>query len=185
MALSLNMQINLSPEIRQLGARAGIGAALLALAVYLMTVMPLLEGRKLDQELAAQRVRLERQQKLMPTLASLNLNAHNATLEDLLPPKAQPVPRSQAYLITETLGHMATAAGLEPLDLSLNAGSMAQDPNSIQAQGVFSGQVEQVRAFLLALNRMPSLSRLEKVEIRAVDGRLEMMVQLRVALGNG
>lgn len=185
MALSLNMQINLSPELRQLGARAGLGAALLALAVYLLAVMPLMEGRKLDREIATQKARLERQQKLMPTLVSLNMGAHNATLEDLLPPKAEPVPRSQAYLITETLGHMATAEGLEPLDVSLNAASMAQDPDSIQAQGVFSGQTENVRAFLLALNRMPSLSRLEKVEIRAVDGRLEMLVQLRVALGNG
>jgi hypothetical protein len=119
----------------------------------------------------------------MPALASLKQNANNPALEELLPPKAEPVPRAQAYLITEQLGHMAMAVGLEPLDVTLNVASMAQEPDSIQAQGVFSGQLDGVRAFLLALNRMPSLSRLEKVEIRAVDGRLEMMVQLRVVLG--
>lgn len=183
MALALNMDIKLSPELRQLALRLGIGAVLLAAAIYLIAVMPLLEGRKLDQEILAEKAKIERQQKLMPTLASLSLGAGNATLEELLPPKAEPVPRSQAYLVTDQLSHMATAVGLEPLDVTLNAASMAQDPDTIQAQGVFSGQIDGVRAFLLALNRMPSLSRLEKVEIRAVDGRLEMMVQLRIALG--
>lgn len=183
MALALDMQIKLPPELRQLGLRVGLGAALLAAAAYVLAVAPLLEGRRLDQEILAEKVKMTRQQKLMPALASLNMNAHNATLEELLPPKAEPVPRAQAYQITERLGHMATASGLEPLDVTLNAASMAQDPDSIQAQGVFSGQIDGVRAFLLALNRMPSLSRLEKVEIRAVDGRLEMMVQLRIALG--
>lgn len=184
MALSLNMQINLTPEHRQLALRAALGAALLALAVYLLAVMPLMEGRRLEREVADQKARLERQQKLAPALASLAAGAQNATLEELLPPKAEPVPRSQAYLVTGQLSHMATLAGLETLDVSLNAGSLAQDPDSIQAQGVFAGQMDGVRAYLLALNRLPSLSRLEKVEIRAVDGRLEMMVQLRIALGN-
>ncbi|MGE4265151.1 MAG: hypothetical protein AB7E46_11850 [Desulfovibrio sp.] len=183
MALSLNMDITLTPELRQLGARVGIGAALLVGAVYLLAVMPLLEGRRLDREIAAQKAAIERQQKLMPALANLSLNADNATLDALLPPKAEPVPRAQAYLITEQLGHMAAAVGLEALDLSLDPASMAADPDTIQVQGVFSGELEAVRGFLLDLNQLPSLAQLDKVEIRAVDGRLEMLVQLRVALG--
>lgn len=183
MALALNMDIKLTPELRQLGARVGIGAALLVAAVYLLAVMPLLEGRRLDREIAEQKATLERQQKLMPTLANLSLNADNATLEALLPPKAEPVPRAQAYLITEQLGHMATAVGLETLDVTLDPASMAADPDTIQVQGVFNGEMEAVRSFLLDLNKLPSLAQMDKVEIRAVDGRLEMMVQLRIALG--
>ena len=41
---------------------------------------------------------------------------------------------------------MATAAGLETLDATLNTATLAQDPDNIQAQGVFAGQVEGVRA---------------------------------------
>jgi hypothetical protein len=104
-------------------------------------------------------------------------------VEALLPLKAEPIARAEAYLVTEQLGHMARAVGLEPLDVSLDASSMAQDPGSIQAQGVFSGELAQARAFLVELGRMASLSRVEKVELRAVDGRIEMFVQLRVALG--
>jgi len=183
MALALNMDLKLSPHVQHLAARVGIGALFMAGAVYLLAVMPLLEGRRLDREIAEQRAIIERQQRLMPTLASLSLNADNATLDALRPPKAEPVPRAQAYLITEQLGHMGTADGLEVLDVSLDPASMAADPNSIQVQGVFSGQLEGVRAFLLDLNQLPSLAQVDKVEIRAVDGRLEMMVQLRIALG--
>lgn len=183
MALALNMELKLSPELRQLGLRVGIGALLLAGAVYLLAVMPLLEGRRLDREIAEQKARIERQQKLLPTLASISLGADNATLSALLPPKAEPVPRAQAYLITEQLGHLGAADGLEVLDVSLDPGSLAADPDSIQVQGVFSGELEGVRAFLLDLNQLPSLAQVDKVEIRAVDGRLEMMVQLRIALG--
>jgi type II secretory pathway component PulM len=183
MALSLNMDITLTPELRQLGARLGIGAALLVAAVYLLAAMPLLEGRRLDQEIAAQKATIERQQKLLPALASLGLNADNATLDALLPPKSEPVPRAQAYLITEQLGHMAAAVGLEALDVSLDPASMAADPNTIQVQGVFNGELEALRSFLLDLNQLPSLAQLDKVEIRAVDGRLEMLVQLRISLG--
>jgi Tfp pilus assembly protein PilN len=183
MALALNMDIKLTPELRQLAVRVGIGAALMVGAVYLLAVMPLLEGRRLDREIAEQKGNLERQQRLMPALANLSLNADNATLDAFRPPKAEPVPRAQAYLITEQLGHMGTADGLEVLDVNLDPASMAADPNSIQVQGVFSGQLEGVRAFLLDLNQLPSLSQVDKVEIRAVEGRLEMMVQLRIALG--
>lgn len=183
MAFALNMDIKLTPELRHLAVRVGIGAVLMVGAVYLLAVMPLLEGRRLDREIAEQKGKIERQQKLMPTLANLSLNADNATLDAFRPPKAEPVPRAQAYLITEQLGHMGTADGLEVLDVSLDPASMAADPSSIQVQGVFSGQLEGVRAFLLDLNQLPSLSQVDKVEIRAVDGRLEMMVQLRIALG--
>jgi len=183
MAFALSTDFKLTPELRQLGVRVGLGAALLAVAVYLLAVMPLLEGRKLDQEIAAQKATLERQQKLMPALASLSLNADNATLDAFLPPKAEPAPRAQAYLITEQLVHMATAVGLEALDVNLDPASMAADPSSIQVQGVFSGELEGVRSFLMDLNHLPSLARMDKVEIRAVDGRLEMLVQLRIALG--
>lgn len=183
MALSLNMEVKLSPELRQLALRVGIGVALLAVAVYLLAVMPLLEGRRLEREIAEEQARIERQLRLMPTLASLGQDAKNATLEELLPPKTEPMPRAQAYLVTEQLSHMAVALGLEALDVSLDPASMATDPNSIQVQGVFAGELASVRAFLLDLNQLPSLARVEKVELRAVDGRLEMMVQLRIALG--
>jgi hypothetical protein len=184
MALQLNMKISLSPEMRQLAMRIGLGALVLALAAYVLVGMPLLEERRLIREIDAAKAKLARQQKLMPAIASLNTDARNATLTGLAAPKQEPAPRAQAYLLTEQLQHMGTAAGLEPLDVSLNTATMNQDPDSIQAQGVFAGQIDGVRALLLEISRMPSLSRIERVEIRAVDGRLEMMVLLRVALGN-
>lgn len=182
MALRLDMNLTLTPELRQLALRIGIGFVLLCLAAYVLIGMPLLASRKLDSELTEARGRLERHQKLMPTVTSIIATAHNSTIGSLAVPQREPTPRSQAYLLTEQLAHMATAAGLEPLGVTLNPATMAEDPNTIQAQGEFSGQLEGVRSFLMALGRMPSLARMERVEIRAVEGRLEMMVQMRIAI---
>jgi len=183
MALSLDMKLSLTPELRQLAIRVGIGALLFAAAAYVLVGMPVLEGRKLDAATAEIKAKMERQQKLLPAMADIAASAQNATLTALMAPKAEPMPRAQAYQVSEQLSHLATASGLEPLDVTLNTASLADDPDSIQAQGVFAGQMEGVRAFLMELSRLPSLSRLERVEIRAVEGRLEMMVQLRIALG--
>jgi hypothetical protein len=184
MALRLDTPLNLPPEMRHLALRIGLGALVLLLAAYVLVGMPLLEGHKLDVSINTAKLKIDEQQKLLPTIANINVGAGNATLTEMEAPKLEPVPRAQAYLMTEQLTHMASAVGLETLDMSLNTASLAQDPDSIQAQGVFSGQNDGVRALLLELARMPSLARMERVEIRAVDGHLEMMVQLRIALGN-
>lgn len=184
MALGLNSRLNLTPEMRQLAIRLGLVALVLAAAAYVLVAMPFFQGRRLDAQIARERMLIDRQQKLMPAMASLSGSQQNATLGMLLPPKAVPTPRAQAYLVTEQIGQIAVGAGMEPLDVSLNMGSLAQTPNQLQVQGVFSGQLDGARTLLQELNRMPSLSRIEKIEVRAVDGRLEMMVQMRIALGD-
>ncbi|MDR3641061.1 MAG: hypothetical protein P4L39_07040 [Humidesulfovibrio sp.] len=183
MALRLDMPVTLSPEMRQLAMRIGLGALVVLLTAYVLVGMPLLEGRKLDASITETKLQLDGQQKLLPTIASISAGASNATLTAMEAPKPVPVPRAQAYLMTDQLKNMATAVGLETLDVTLNTAGMAQDPDTIQAQGMFSGQNDGVRAFLIELARLPSLARVERVEIRAVDGHLEMMVLLRIALG--
>jgi hypothetical protein len=184
MALSLKMDIKLTPELRQLGLRIGIGALLLAAAAYALVALPILQGRALDAEIAAAKSDLARQQTLAPALASLAMGAQNASLSALLPPKSEPVPRTRVYLMPEQIDHMARAVGVEPLDLTLDPSSLAQDPDAIRCTGVFSGQLEGCRGLLMSLGAMPSLARMERVEMRAVDGHIEMMVQLRIALTN-
>lgn len=184
MALQLNMNLKLTPEMRQLAIRIGIGLALLVLAAYILVGLPLLAKVKLDAEIATAKLNLARDQKLLPAMSSIFSGAQNATLNDLAPEKHVPTPRAQAYLLTEQLAYMATAAGLEALEVTLNPATMAQDPSTIQAQGLFSGQLEGVRAYLMALSRMPSLARMEKVEVRAVEGHLEMLLQVRISISD-
>jgi len=120
----------------------------------------------------------------LPAWASIAAQSHNASLEQLMLPAAEPVPRTRVYLVPEQLSHMARAIGVEPLDVTLNPASMGQDPSSIQVQGMFSGSLDGMRELLMSFSRLPSLARLERVELRAVDGRLELFVQMRIALAN-
>jgi len=184
MDLNMDMKLVFGRETRALAVRVGLGLLLLAAAAYVLVVMSIKENARLTSEIADTAERTRRQQALMPAWASIAGLSQNATLGVLSVPKAEPVPRTRVYLMPEQLAHMAQAVGLESLEVTLNPASMGQDPSSIQAQGVFSGQLGAVREFLMGVARMPSLARIERVELRAADGRLELFLQLRIALAN-
>ncbi len=180
----LSKKLELTPELRALGLRVGLGLLLLAVAAYVMVFMSLREDARLAREIVDAREGIRRQQQILPAWATIASLSHNASLDALSLPAPEPVPRTRVYLMPEQLEHMARAVGLEPLEVTLNPATMAQDPSSIQAQGMFSGSLEGVRALLVDVARMPSLARLERVELRAVDGHLELFLQLRFALAN-
>jgi len=180
----LDLKLTLTPELRALGFRAGVGLLVLMAALYVLVAMPLSERAQLDADIADTRERAQRQQALMPAWASIMSLSHNASLNAVSLPRPEPVPRTRVYLMPEQIAHMARAVNVEPLEVTLNPASLGQDPSSIQAQGVFSGQLEGIRELLMSLARMPSLARMERVEVRAVEGRLELFLQLRIALAN-
>ena len=180
----LGKKLELTPEMRSLGMRLGLGVVLLAIAGYVLVFMSVRQHEGLATELGNVRDQIQRQQALMPAWASMSALSRNATLEAVSLPPPEPVQRTRVYLMPEQLAHMARAVGVEPLEVTLNPSSLGQDPSSIQAQGVFSGTLEGVRELLMGVARMPSLARLERVELRAADGRVEMLLQLRIALAN-
>ena len=180
----LNKKLVLTPELRTLGLRIGLGLLLLAVAAYVLVYMSLRQSERVAGQVAEVRERIQRQQLLMPAWDSIAAMSHNASLGLVSVPPTDPVPRTRVYLVPEQLEHMARAVGVEPLEVTLNPASLGQDPSSIQAQGVFSGPIDGVRELLMSLGRMPSLARMERVELRATDGRLELFIQLRIALAN-
>jgi len=183
MALALGVNLAMTKELKQLAMRVAIGVVLFLVATYALIGIPILENRKLDAAIIAEKAAIGHRQKLMPILASMSFGADNATLTGMLAPKGEPMPRAQAYRATEELAGIAAAAGMETLDVSLNTASMGAGGDTLQVQGVFGGQIEGVYELLLAVGRMQCLAHVERVEIRAVDGRLEMMLLLRVRLG--
>lgn len=182
--LDMNLKLDITPELRQMALRLVLGTMLLCGVVYLAVGMPILEARRLTQEIAQTHQRAERQKLLMPSWALISQFSENATLAALLPPAPQPVPRTSVYTMPEQLSQTARALGVEPLEVNLNPASLAQDPGTIQLTGIFSGQLEGMRGFLSVVAGMPSLSTLDKMELRAVDGHLELFLQLRLALTN-
>lgn len=184
MALRLDTKLTLTPEMRGMAVRVGLGLLLLLAAFYVLVLHPMRERVRIEADIADSRERSQRQKALMPAWASISGAGQNATLGSVSVPKPEPVPRTRVYLMPEQIAHMARAVGVEPLEVTLNPASLGQDPSSIQAQGVFSGQLDGVRELLMGIARMPSLARMERVELRAVEGRLELLVQLRIALAN-
>jgi hypothetical protein len=66
--------------------------------------------------------------------------------------------------------------------MTLDVNSVLLDRSRVMLQGVFSGQLAQFRLFYLELQSLPSLNRVERVEVRAVPEGLEFFVQMRFAL---
>jgi len=184
MGLDMNLKLELTPAMRQLALRVGGGLVLLSVVLYLAVGMPLREGQKLTEQIAQTRARTERQQQIMPVWGTLSSFSDNATLMALLPQAPQPIARSSVYTMPEQLSQTARALGVEPIDVALNPASLAQDPGTIQLTGVFAGPLDSVRGFLTVVATMPSLAGLDKMEVRAVDGHLELYLQLRFALTN-
>jgi len=180
----LSKKVVLTPQLRALVLRGLIGVLLLTVAGYVLVYLGLRQHARVAGEIAEVREQIRRQQALLPAWASIAAQSHNASLQQFVLPEPEPVPRTRVYLVPEQVSHMARALGVEPLEVTLNPASMGQDPSSIQVQGVFSGTLEGVRELLLSIGRMPSLARMERVELRAVDGRLEVFLQLRIALAN-
>lgn len=183
MDLKLDMKLELTPELRQLGARLALGAALLGVVIFLAVVMPLNEGRRLERETVETREQTKRQQALLPVWSSLSQFTSNATVAALLPPPKKPVERAKAYAVPDDIAQMARALGVDPVDVTLNPGSLAKTPNAIELNAVFAGPFDGLRGLLGALAAMPSLEALDKIELRSVDGHLELYIQMRVALG--
>ncbi len=184
MDLARLKNVTLTPELRTLALRVGLGLLLLAVAGYVLVFMSVGEHARINLKITDVREQIRRQQVLLPAWASIAAMSHNASLDAVALPKAEPALRTRVYLMPEQLAHMARAVGVEPLEVTLNPASLGQDPTSIQAQGVFSGTLEGVRELLMSVARMPSLARLERVELRAADGRVELFLQLRIALAN-
>lgn len=184
MDLKLNMKLELTPELKHLVARYALGALLLAAVVVLAVVMPVLEGRKLTREAEETRERTKRQMALLPTWASLSQFSSNSTVGALLPPAKKPVERARAYAVPDDISQMARALGVDPVDVTLNPTSLTKTPNAIEVNGVFAGSFEGLHGLLAGLSAMPSLEAMDKMELRSVDGHLELFIQMRVALGS-
>ncbi len=180
----LDKKLALSPELRPLALRVGLGLLVLAVAAYILVFVTVQEHERLEAEVVETRERAQRQMALLPAWSSIAALNQNASLGAVTVPRPEPVPRTRVYLMPEQIAHMARALGVEPLEVTLNPASLGQDPTSIQASGVFSGQMEGVRALLMDIGRAPWLARLERVELRAADGRLELFLQLRIALAD-
>ena len=136
----------------------------------------------LDADIARVRGEIARQQSFAPILAKLQQAKVQEDAAGFGFPARAPLPRTQLQDLPNLVQRVAESSGLTVLELNLDAASVLAEHNRIQLQGVFSGSLGQFRMFFVALQNEPSLSRVEKVEVRAVAGGLEFFMQMRFAL---
>jgi hypothetical protein len=95
-------------------------------------------------------------------------------------PKIEPVGRLQVFDAPAVIERTAAQAGLEVLQVSLSP--VAAKAEQVMVQGVFAGEPAAFRNFYVALGGLPFLQEVEKVELRAVTGNMEYLVQAWIAL---
>lgn len=176
------MKLSVKPEDVRLAVKAVV---LLGLVLVLAAVLILPSRRRaaaLQQDLGRVRAEIALQETLAPAYAKLEQAKAQGAADDFGFPARKPLDRQRLQELPGLIQDKAKAAGLEVLELTLDANSVLQDRNKVMIQGVFSGGLSQFRLFFVDLQGMPSLGRVERLEVRAVAGGLEFFLQMRFAL---
>lgn len=176
------MKPALRPEDARLALKA---AAVLGLVLVLAAALVLPARRRaaaLRADLERVRADIARQETLAPAYARLVQAKARDAADGFGFPARQPLDRQKLQDLPGLIQDKAKAAGLEVLELNLDANSVLQDRDKVMIQGVFSGGLSQFRLFFVDLQGMPSLGRVERLEVRAVAGALEFFLQMRFAL---
>ena len=172
----------LSNEDRRLLVRSVLVLALFSALAVLLVLPTRHRLAAVDEEIVRARGGIAQQQAFAPALVKLQQAKLQEETAGFGFPSRTPLPRTQLQDLPGMIQRVAENAGLTVLELNLDAASVLAERNRIQIQGVFSGSLGQFRIFFVALQNEPSLSRVEKVEVRAVSGGLEFYMQMRFAL---
>lgn len=176
------MDVRLKPEDTRLLIKALIALALTGVVAAVLVLPSRSRLKALDEAIAGVQGKISSQEAFAPVFADLRRAADREAGASFGFPARAPLDRQHLQELPGMVQDKAQAAGLGVLEMNLDVNSVLMDRSRVMLQGVFSGQLAQFRLFYLELQSLPSLNRVERVEIRAVPEGLEFFVQMRFAL---
>ena len=172
----------LHKDTRVLIFKALVFVAVLLVASLLFIYPVYSKAFRLDDEIAAAKADLVRQRIFLPEYVRLKELAESAD-RDLPPvPRAEPLSMAQVEGLPAAIKTLAANAGLEPLDVIISPGSLKQGEPRIMMQCILAGDVGAFEDFFVALNGYPHLYAVDRLEMQAVPGGVEIFVELWIAL---
>ncbi|MES9996015.1 hypothetical protein [Desulfovibrio aminophilus] len=176
------MEWRLKPEDTRLLLKSLFALVIIGIVAAVLVIPSRARLAELDTAIAGVQEKIARQEAFAPMFVELRLAAEREAGVSFGFPAHAPLDRQRLQDLPGLVQDKAQAAGLGVLEMTLDVNSVLLDRSRVMLQGVFSGQLAQFRLFYLELQSLPSLNRVERVEVRAVPEGLEFFVQMRFAL---
>lgn len=136
----------------------------------------------LDERLEAMQSKLTEQDVYLPYYAKLQA-LHSKTPDlNLSLGKKRPLVRQNAFGVVEDLERMAHAVGMNTLDIGVDQGALRAGLETTVLTGVFSGDKKNFHELYVAVNTLPYVDKVRKVELRAVPDGVEVFLELAVLI---
>jgi hypothetical protein len=155
------------------------------LAFVLLGIVPAQRAlMELETEIASTRARIEEQDTLFPRFQEL-LRQERAFYETglSLPAERGTLPRDQVDGVAGILGVIAGRCNLEIPSVTPDLKSLADGSRTLAVRATVRGEFDLFRDFLLELNRLPYLDRINEVQVQETTGGLELRLRVSLALG--
>lgn len=127
--------------------------------------------------------RLDEQKALLPLRASFLAQRRDMPEVDVIVPEIEPVSRMQVFMLRERLSELVRMAGMEPLEINLNALDIAPGAKELSVDFVAAGASVDIRPLFVAVASSPHVIRIGRFEVRAVRGGVEVFMNIRLAVG--
>jgi hypothetical protein len=156
------------------------------LAFVFLGVLPAQRAsRELQTEIASTRVRIEEQKVLFPQFQDLLQQERKIYETGLtLPLEKGSLPQDQVSGIAKILWEIAGRCNLEAVIVTPDLKSLGDGSRILTVGTVVRGEFGLFRNYLLELNRLPYLERINEMQVQETMGGLELRLKLLLALGD-
>lgn len=166
----------------KLGVRAGV---FILMAFVLAAVLLYPAWLSLDRtraRLSALEGDLAEQEALLPLRASILSQKRDMPEVDVVVPELQPISRMQIFTVRERLADVVRTARMEPLEVNMNALDVQPGAEEVAVDFVAAGDSADIRSLFVAVASLPYVKQIERFEVRAVRGGVEVFMGLRLAV---
>ncbi|MGE4291156.1 MAG: hypothetical protein AB7E32_02990 [Desulfovibrio sp.] len=160
-----------------------VAAVVVAVVLAWVFLLPVFErSASLHAEMDQLQTKLRQQTFFLPEEMRLRAILDRDTAEGFELPRADPVKISEIDVLPPRFVRVAMDAGMEVLDVVVSPSSLRTGSGRIQMQCVVFGDMPRFQGFYHALCALPYVQQVDRLEMRAVPGGIEFLVEYWVLL---
>lgn len=152
------------------------------LIVFVGIIPNYLRSARLGKEMDRLQVKVEEQKTLYPVYQLLKSGSQNKMSTALPCPVKSPLSRQKVGVIGSVFEGMAKKSGLRTVKISPDFKSLDAERNLLPVEIVILGDFFNYRKFLMALQELPYLERMDELEISSRVGLMEFRTKTMIAL---
>jgi hypothetical protein len=135
----------------------------------------------LNEKIAEAKLRIEDQKTLQPVYRTVKQMAKQQGARSLPFPPLSALPRAQVDQLSSMVEELARKANVAVVSITPVASDLAGNPQSLAMEAFVRGDFFSFRKFLANLGGIPSLERIEEIQIQQSSDSMELKVKFWIA----